>query len=508
MKTQALTGDVSVANWTTETRTTIASLPTELLGLIFEFCAELKNLEKVKYKKAQLNEPPWHFISNGLSPSQRFGPRVDRFKLLKSGVWFPYSHASVCRYWMEVLSSSSKYWRTAIFHLDSKSMPPFDAASVLSWSSDLPVDIVIVKQETPQSPNEKRQVRILVDLLSTHIHRCRSLHIDVHLSSSLPLILRHFAGYPSILESLSLFCDISDPDYNHKHVLSSPIRPEWGATRVGSLRSLVLDGRNLPDVCNGWLRSQLALEQLVLLNYSAAVNMNDCHLDHILETVQHLPQLLRLKFHKVSFAFIWGALDDASFTSQIRILHFEEVSSLTIEEIFRLCIMDELHTIHITRCHLPSLPPVSKLVLEDIDPSIPLETFLRVWEGTHLWIGRCRGFRDSFLDMLRRTSGWDVNDWEDDSSVEDEFQCPLLETLYLAYLPRFSLKKLKKMIKVRNRSIDYDDPHWEVTSLFGPAIRELHLIRCDIAELTQEDMEWFRSRLVKFRYIKQSEPEL
>jgi hypothetical protein len=159
--------------------------------------------------------------------------------------------------------------------------------------------------------------------------------------------------------------------------------------------------------------------------------------------------------------------------------------------------MNELHTIHITRCSIVALPAVSKLVLEDIDPRVPIAYVLQDWEGSHLWIGRCRGFGDSFLDMLRRT-----NDWDD-----DEFQCPWVETLYLAHLPRFSLKKLKKMIKVRNRFINYDDPNWRTTAPFGPAIRELHVVRCDIAELTQEDMEWFRSRVVTFRYVKYAEPE-
>jgi hypothetical protein len=108
--------------------------------------------------------------------------------------------------------------------------------------------------------------------------------------------------------------------------------------------------------------------------------------------------------------------------------------------------------------------------------------------------------------MLRRTGRY--IEWDDDDSDDDDFQCPWLETLHLAYLPRFSLKKLKKMIKVRNRSIDYNDPNWKITASFGPAIRELHVVRCDVAELTQQDMEWFRSRVVIFRYIKQAEPEL
>ncbi|KIM41137.1 hypothetical protein M413DRAFT_159877 [Hebeloma cylindrosporum] len=483
-----------MANETTTRTTTIESLPAELLALVFDFCSELKHLDKIKHKKAQLNEPPWHFISKGLSPSQRFGSQVDRFKLLKSGVWFPYSHASVCRYWMEVLSSSPRYWRTAIFHLDSESKPPFDAASVLSWSKDLTVDIAIIKKDAPRSPgnmddiSEKQQVQALVDLLTPHLHRCRSIHIDVHLNSSLPRILRHFVGYPSILESLSLFCDFND--LSPRDEVLFPIRPEWGDT---SLRSLVLDGRNLPDVCSGWLRSQRSLEQLVLLNYSVDAK-NYIHLDHILETIQTLPNLLRLKFDKV-FVLLGSS---AVFTNQIQVLHFEEVEALIMDEIFRTCTMNELHTIHITRCSLPFVPAVSKLVLEDIDPRDPLEPILQEWEGSHLWIGRCRGFGDSFLDMLRTTSDWD----------DGEFHCPWVETLYLAHLPRFSLKKLKKMIKLRSRSINYDDPSWRTTAPFGPAIRELHVIRCDVAELTEKDMEWFRARVVTFRYLKQADPEL
>lgn len=483
-----------------QTTTTIASLPAELLGLVFEFCSEIKHLDKIKHKKAQLNEPPWHFISRGLSPSQRFGSQVDRFKLLKSGVWFPYSHASVCRYWMEVLSSSPRYWRTIIFHLDSESKPPFDAVSVLSWSKDLPVDIVIVKPDASRAfditdyISEKRHVQTLVDLLSPHIHRCRSIHIDVHHSSSLPLILRDFTRYPSILESLSLFCDLNHQILEDEE-LSYPIQPEWSETHSTRLRSLVLDGENLPDVtlCSGWLRSQLALEQLVLLNY-CVIAKSHIHLDHILEAIQNLPNLLRLKFDNV-FVRLGSS---AVFTSQIQILHFEHMDALIMDEIFRSCIMNELHTIHITRCFIRAVPAVSKLVLEDIDPHVSITSILQDWEGSHLWIGRCRGFGDSFLDMLRTTSDWD----------DDEFQCPWVETLYLAYLPRFSLKKLKKMIKVRNRFINYDDPNWRTTAPFGPAIRELHVVRCDIAELTQEDMEWFRSRVVTFRYVKQAEPEL
>ena len=402
---------------------------------------------------------------------------------------------------MEVLSCSPRYWRTAIFHLNSESEPPFDPASLLSWSKDLPVDIVILKPDASRLPkntdgiSEKQRVRALVDLLSTHIHRCRSIHIDVHLNSSLPLILRSFPAYPSILESLSLFCDLNDPQENHEDELSLPIRPEWGEIHGTGLRSLVLDGRNLPDVCSGWLRSQCSLQQLVLLNYSAGI----IPLDHILETLQNLPQLLRLKFEKVFFPSGWRVDHNTFFASHIQILHFEEVEALTIDEFFQLCAVTQLHMIHITRCRLPPyLPAISKLVLEDIDPRVRIEHILREWEGCHLWIGRCRGFGDSFLDMLRTTSDWD----------DDEFHCPRVETLYLAYLPRFSLKRLKKMIKVRNRFINYDDPSWRTTAPFGPAIRELHVIRCDIAELTQKDMEWFNSRVVTFRYLKRVEPEI
>ena len=65
----------------------------------------------------------------------------------KSPTLFPYSLASVCSFWRNVLSSHPEYWTLVVLFVDSNPTSLADASLFLQLSKDYPIDVVITRRE-------------------------------------------------------------------------------------------------------------------------------------------------------------------------------------------------------------------------------------------------------------------------------------------------------------------------------------------------------------------------
>ena len=464
----------------------IQDLPVELLILIFANCHANFKLEQDLHP--QTSDPPWHFLSGSLTKDMKPTSDLDRFRDLRSQARFPSALAGVSQFWSDILSLTPVYWSELIFYLDSKSNALEDFAARLSWSANLPIDIIILGRAYKPSfsyglSRETQQLSLAMELLSPHVHRCRSILVETRLASSLSVVQDTIFQQDSneLLSSVCLMSGFADAKFSVATRCMPALRT------IPSLKSLAICGRDFYNLHGDWLPLQANLQQLVI---------SDCHLsnlnfEYVLEAIEGLENLENLKFKNVYFKANQFMVS-SSIMINIFALHLEDVASATIQELFRLCVFDELESLHFTRCTVDRFPSCEFLVLEDIQsiPNSPLELTLGDWDGLSLWIGNYRGFTDSFLDAFRRIDGY-----------TSEFKCPWMENLYLYGLPAVSVKKLKKLIKRRNQSVDYDDPEWRNKEYDGPVISKLSIERCTIVELTLEDMEWFRSRLLEFIYI-------
>ncbi|PPR00545.1 hypothetical protein CVT26_009877 [Gymnopilus dilepis] len=471
--------------------TTIDSLPTELLALVFDDC--FYDFQRDKEHEPDLANPPWYGDGLTLTPWLNPISSVDKLARYKSTTRFPYSLASVSRLWRALLSTRPEYWQEAVLCYNPLMPDHRKWRAILRWSGSLPIDVVIVIQDLQRLPTpelERCCVDEIMHILSPHIHRCQSLNIETNFASAIPSIDDRILDLPC-LSSLSVTsivsADFYPSDLSDRAWASALLELERSS--LPQLKCLEVEGINLRSICvpNGWLSQQLKLQHLVILNH--ARSSYGPSIDLIMQILDSFPDLARLKFANVDF--VRENISPGEFNLGIEELFLEDLSPRFIHTLFSVCQFENLEHISFTRCFVEEFPPCDMMSLIDIKMKLDLAQILRDWDGTHLFIKNFPHFSDDFFDMLRHY----------DEKL-DEFNCNWLEGLYLRDLPPFSLKKLKKMIKRRNDYIWYDDPEWRTNTYFGPAIKILHIQNCGLADLTDKDIDWFTSHVANFTYIR------
>jgi hypothetical protein len=478
-------------------QTSVTDLPPELLSIIFKFVHDSAipiQLEKDIIPTWMRMEGPKGFEQSVMALVH---PTIPEDQRLKSPTLFPYSLAAVCSFWRDILCSYPEFWTLIVLFIDSKPTPLVDASLFLEWSREHNIDVFITRREGLRPPfyldrHEKHHIDEFLHTLKPHLHRCRSLHIDAHLSSSLPIIYKTFNGQVKAphFESMELICDADandegdgDSDVN----LEDVFEPE--------LRRLVIDGNNFckhSELLDFWMSMDrsIPLEQLTIAHYQPGKNdgYNHKNLFNCFDDVDFFA-VDQLKLESLPFP---GCPFHIRPYFRSRFVHLEDLSAGFIADISKLAHFEGLSVLRITRCMLPSLQNFTNvpttLILEEVSSNVNLLCVITDWEGENLWLDRCYSFPGSFLDALRRPS----------RRPNVGYPCNDMRRLLLYRLPNFSIVSLKRLIERRNDYVRYSHADWKMATDFGPAISHLAVVQCGKGKLSAKDEKWFRSRLVEF----------
>lgn len=485
-------------------KTTISSLPAELLLLIFQFCYE--DFRRDEQGHPQLMQPPWHYISEGLDPlSRRPTSASDLFDRFRSPTRFPFALAAVSPLWNDLLLMEKQYWTEIIYTFGSNASS-VDLAEMVQrlerYPPNLPLNFIILKEGSGSSSDVAIQETehnfqldsLLTNYLNSRLLRFRSVVIEGRTGEFFldAMRSRNSNTEGSLSSSILL---IRRTDYTY-HGRCNP-QPQPLDQQYHLLKTLVIHGVNVEGFCPSMLNNQMSnLTRLIVSDYTFSRDQDSLLFTEFVRALHNLHNLDRLKLQNVSLRYTAEG-NEFQFTCNVSHLHLDSVPRSTATELYFLCRFPELHTLHITKCTYtaPEFPfQTQLLVLEDIEVETrDISGFadeLGDWGGSALWLGGYPDYCEDFLDIFRRHN-----------RLTDEFHCPWMFTLYLYRIENLSLKKLKKMLRWRNRDVDYDDPDWRVNTVFGPAIRKLTIDQCDIKLLKNRDIAWFSSRLVKFVYI-------
>jgi hypothetical protein len=443
-------------------KTSITDLPPELFSIIFNFAHESTprvRLERDIIPTWMRMEGPEDFQD---SVSALVHPTIPEDPNLKSPTLFPCSLAAVCSFWRDILCSHPEFWTLVILFIDSKPTPLVEASLFLKWSRRHHIDVFITRRDELRPTfypdlHEKCQIDAFLHILKPHLRRCRSLHIDTHLSSSFPIIHKTFNGIEALnLEFMEFVCDT--------HAFAD-------------------------DESDSDWDDDMDLQQITIAHYEPAENDSYC-LENLLDLIDGLPYLNQLKLESLHFSIRPDNVPETFFT--IPYVHLEDVSESFIDDLSQFVLFDPLSVLRITRCPLPGLHHFDSvpdtLILEDISSSVDLLGAVTAWEGDNLWLDRCHSFSGVFLKALGRRR----------SRVG--YPCNNMHRLLLYRLPKFSIFVLKKMIERRNKDVRYGDSHWKTVTDFGPAISHLAVVQCGLEKLSAKDEKWFRSHLVEFHW--------
>jgi hypothetical protein len=154
-------------------RTTIASLPVELLVVIFR----------------------------------------DVYKQGKASGVNLFAVTAVCSFWRDAATMVPEFWTRVKILIDLPHFSISFVASLLARSRDLVIEKAVVTRSIWTETNdecERTRVMSIMQAIAPHIRRCRAITFEVRFSSSLPSFPRDFRGTAERLESLELLCAEDD----------------------------------------------------------------------------------------------------------------------------------------------------------------------------------------------------------------------------------------------------------------------------------------------------------
>ena len=231
-------------------KASITDLPPELLSIIFGFV--YYSTSPIQLEKDII--PTWMRMEGPEGFKQAVTalvhPTIPEEPNLKSPTLFPYSLAAVCSFWRDVLCSHPEFWTLIVLFVDSKPTSLVEASLYLKWSGKQHIDVIITRRDGHRpmfypDRHERCQIDAFLHILRPHLRRCRSLHIDAHLSSSFPIIRKTFSGIQAPhLKYMELLCSAHADDEEDEYSdgdLEGEFEPE--------LTCLVIDGKNF---CQPW----------------------------------------------------------------------------------------------------------------------------------------------------------------------------------------------------------------------------------------------------------------
>ncbi|PPR05665.1 hypothetical protein CVT26_009238 [Gymnopilus dilepis] len=540
----------------------IHSLPPEILDSIFKEVHLLQSQELGLAKTRQgssLSNSAERDDVNGSDSASSTRDSEDEtnpdLTKLTSAVYepsfFPYSLASVCSYWEEVLSAVPGFWTVLRVVLKHGFLEPINCQKYLSYSRDLPIDVFLIRDASQDDVTisqvaEQLAVPGCTKALVPHLHRCRTLYVDLTYSSSLPSLPRSLSSTTPLLQNIifgTVFPVLPWDEDEHRHFFSNTLVDDAYYIPEGSgvefkppLRKLHIDGRNLRRAFtegHSWIRDVEDLEEVKIGFYQPISisfktqeteeppysnprhECDDCALDAnvVLEWLESTTSLLRLRFHAVNFKQLpWDTLPSKIYEfSGLEEITFSLMNAEDIQQVVRCSsfgdYLQEWQTMTFWSCSRLSevqfqdfeVCNLQLLYLDDLD----LARFLDQWQGQSLLINDCAGFSDALLEFLSTP----YEDHSDGESVAEEdagymtYPCQNMCELSL-FFPHstsvtYSVSALRKLVEDRGRDIDYEEAGWFEGQEWGPALHTLRL-GGKIPDFSEDDRAWFKKHLWEF----------
>ncbi|EIW83321.1 hypothetical protein CONPUDRAFT_164283 [Coniophora puteana RWD-64-598 SS2] len=158
---------------------------------------------------------------------------------------FPFPQADTCRQWRQVLAADPAYWTRLVIFLDDVDASSTYLRDYISWSRDELIHVRIAYRNRPAEQShvgsiaENARIELIMRELAPHIHRCKSIRLDLTYRSSVLAAARHLHGGAPHLQILALDSSITDTAASIVGLedLSCP-----------KLRHLHIDAKSLVDV--------------------------------------------------------------------------------------------------------------------------------------------------------------------------------------------------------------------------------------------------------------------
>ena len=398
---------------------------------------------------------------------------------------FPYTIATVCSFWRDIMSSVPQFWTRIVTFVDSPTIPQSVIASQLLWSRDLPLDVIVTRRNLDhpvESRHERKQVMSLMEtVINPHIDRLQNLDFSVGFSSSLPSFPDDFHGTATKLRRLQLECREDDGG-------STPSRYQCETvpsteSQYPALLELELDGRNYCSGCRRgvpWATKVPNVHALTISHYKPraiesfpAVTFMFCLTFMQKLNILHINDVALSPgtHHLVPHAWL-----------RLGLLHLSDLPDFRpIDEMLQ--VLQDAIEVKITRCAIGSprsLGYDGPLELDEIDADQDLVPLLRAWDGYNLRIRNCPCFNDTVLDMMGT------------KNEDGEYVCASgAYELDISNCPNFSVAALKRLVAARLDA----PPH---TGQF-----DWICVGGDVPVLSVEDRLWFNERVPDFRYYEE-----
>ncbi|CAA7271310.1 unnamed protein product [Cyclocybe aegerita] len=481
------------------------SLPPEILTIIFKYIHEE---QEILHRNADLD------FAGDYDPSTFEGVSrhaiidsafTELHKAVCSDVFFPYTFASVCSYWDDVLALTPAFWTRVVLFMDALCTPVPRAKTLLRRSRQLPIDFIITRRMDYCSSSttawEQAIVFHFLASLADHLHRCKTIYVSATCSSSLPFPAGMFKLPTPLLRRMWYKADFDDTLYDtkeSKHVVEDFFTKDGDADVefMPKLRTLAIDGRNFQRAFfasshEGW-------------PHSAEHSCHECELPLyvLLDKVESFNSLAYLRIQHLKLSIAPNDFDPLSYSwYHLTELVLAEIAPDVISELFRLCSFTSdghsLLMLEFNRCpnlhEIGTIPSVPFTNLRNLDANVLLEPLLRDWDAQALMFYKVENVDDTLLDMLTR---------KEDPDDFDLFVAPQLMALDLHCCPNITVSALRKMVDTRSGYVDFNDPDWQNTTDFGPALFKLAVLDepGNTLELSAEDEGWFRSRIPMFSW--------
>ncbi|KDR77426.1 hypothetical protein GALMADRAFT_138538 [Galerina marginata CBS 339.88] len=389
---------------------TLYTLPVELQALIlkFQFTLSRRLSYLVRFLAHRSGRDPWD------------GPIL--FEWIEwdphSPSLFPYNSASVCKLWRDILAAIPECWTRVVFDVAKDPAPFID---VFLWSNAL-TDIEVFVFNSSEIPDiaqeshrnlEYDRVSRIVQALVPHIHRCKSVTIDINYSSCLPFPTIFFRHDLPNIENLSLISRVDDiiPGNHPSTVVENtdpPLAMSFPKLKVLSLTGFWFMYLALTAKSPDWF-SQVKFAQFRSLHVSqfAFLEIGHYTMKNFVLCLSKFTGCTSYDLRDLSLSYAFNIVDVNFEEEAFEIkgnIHFQSVSHDFLSHFYAISSIPQYQDLSIsfTACQIPRLPeflPNESLVLTNIDGR-SIRNILRVWDGYSLEIRSCPSFNDTFITWL------------------------------------------------------------------------------------------------------------
>ncbi|KAG6832864.1 hypothetical protein H0H87_012796 [Tephrocybe sp. NHM501043] len=394
---------------------------------------------------------------------------------------FPYSLASVCSLWRQVMSGIPEFWTRLIIYIDAFQLSQTQQA--LEWSQGHPVRLTVTQMGNAATLSPEAERHILKDIMRVihhHIPRCEILRFTTAYSSSLPRITSDLLIVAPALTELCLnaFTSNGIGRFSNEPLCRTEI------FQFPKLAKLTLDGWNFVDLFNrerSWFHQFLETSQDIHHLYiSCYRSSNESDRFDFTPALRYVGYFTELELENLDYDISPDWVDEDE-ELQVDVLKLTAVSSNFASGLIGAVRPFFLH-LHGVSLQSIVFECVLELHLSNIDyPGLShdLRKLLTIWDrGLYLEIDSCLGFDDSVLEVLASFQ-------QSESYI---YHVPKLGTLTLKNCNGYSMQMLCRMVKVRRK---FYDNYYHLNGPYthsGPLVVRVE----GDSILSEEDKSWLK----------------